>query len=72
VQAGVQLIGIDYISKALYKQSISTHQVLLKPGIFIQEGLDLSVVSPGFFALYFLALNLVGSDGPPAQTILIG
>jgi arylformamidase len=71
VQAGVQLVGIDYLSIAPYKQSIPTHQALLKPGIVILEGVDLSLVSPGIYDLYCLPLKLVGSDGAPARAILI-
>jgi arylformamidase len=72
VHAGVKLVGIDYLSIAPYKQSIPTHQPLLKPGIVILEGLNLSAVPPGFYDLFCLPLNLVGSDGAPARVILIG
>ena len=72
VRAGVKLIGIDYLSIAPYHQSIPTHQALLKPGIVILEGLDLSAVSPGIYDLFCLPLKLVGSDGAPARAILIG
>ena len=69
---GVKLVGIDYLSVAPFNQSIPAHQSLLKPGIVILEGLDLSAVSPGFYTLYCLPLNLVGSDGAPARVILVG
>jgi arylformamidase len=72
VGAGVKLVGIDYLSVAPFNQSIPAHQALLKPGIVILEGLDLSAVSPGFYTLYCLPLNLVGSDGAPARVILVG
>jgi arylformamidase len=72
VQAGVKLVGIDYLSIAPYELSIPTHQVLLKPGIVILEGVNLSMVQPGIYDLYCLPLNLVGSDGAPARVILIG
>jgi arylformamidase len=52
--------------------TIPTHQALLKPGVVILEGVDLSAVSPGFYDLYCLPLNLVASDGAPARAILIG
>ena len=71
VGAGVKLVGIDYLSVAPFNQSIPAHQALLKPGIVILEGLDLSAVSPGFYTLYCLPLNLVGSDGAPARVILV-
>jgi arylformamidase len=72
VSSGVQLVGIDYLSIAPYKQSIPTHRALLEPGVVILEGLDLSTVSPGVYTLYCLPLKLMGSDGAPARAILIG
>jgi arylformamidase len=72
VRAGVKLVGIDYLSVAPFNESIPVHQALLKPGIVILEGLDLSAVSPGFYTLYCLPLKLVGSDGAPARVILVG
>jgi len=71
VRTGVKLVGIDYLSIAPYKQSLPVHQVLLKPGIVILEGLDLSAVPPGIYDLYCLPLKLAGSDGAPARAILI-
>jgi Predicted metal-dependent hydrolase len=71
VHAGVKLVGIDYLSIAPYKQSIPIHRTLLEPGTIIVEGLDLRAISPGFYTLYCLPLNLVGSDGAPARAILI-
>jgi arylformamidase len=71
VRTGVKLVGIDYLSSAPYKQSLPTHQALLKPGIVILEGVDLSAISPGAYTLYCLPMKLVGSDGAPARVILI-
>ena len=70
VQTNIKLVGIDYLSIAPFNQSVPTHQVLLKPGIIILEGLDLSAISPGGYTLYCLPLNLSGSDGAPARVIL--
>lgn len=72
VRFGVKLVGIDYLSIAPYKQSVATHQTLLKPGIIILEGVDLSAVPPGTYELYCLPLKLTGSDGAPARAVLIG
>lgn len=71
VQKGVKLVGVDYLSVAPYKQGTPTHQILLKPGVIIIEGLNLSRVSPGEYDLYCLPLKLVGSDGAPARVILV-
>ena len=72
VQHDLKLVGIDYLSVAPYHQSIPTHRALLTAGIVIIEGLDLSAVASGTYSLYCLPLKLVGSDGAPARTILVG
>ena len=72
VQHNLKLVGIDYLSVAPYHQSIPTHRALLTAGIVIIEGLDLSAIEPGTYSLYCLPLKLVGSDGAPARTILVG
>ena len=72
VNRSVKLVGIDYLSIAPYKQSRPTHQVLLKAGIVILEGIDLSTVSQGRYSLYCLPLKLVGFDGAPARAMLVG
>ena len=71
VERGIQLVGIDYLSIAPYSESIPTHQVLLKAGVVIVEGLNLSNILRGFYDLYCLPLKIVGSDGAPARAILI-
>jgi arylformamidase len=68
---GVRLVGIDYLSVAPYKQSVPTHQTLLRAGIVILEGADLHKVQPGAYELFCLPLKLLGSDGAPARAILI-
>ena len=45
---------------------------LLKAGVVILEGLDLSKVEQGFYDLYCLPLKVANSDGAPARTILVG
>lgn len=72
VDRGIMLVGIDYLSIAPFDDSIPTHQVLLEAGVVIVEGLNLSAVPPGRYALYCLPLTLVGSDGAPARVILMG
>ncbi len=72
VQRGVRLIGVDYLSVAPYKESKATHEILLKAGVIIIEGLNLYDVDQGRYMLYCLPLKLQGSDGAPARTILIG
>jgi arylformamidase len=70
-EMGVQLIGIDYLSVAPYKNSRPTHEVLLEAGIIILEGIDLSQVPEGEYELCCLPLKLGGADGAPTRAILI-
>ncbi len=72
VERGVKLVGVDYLSVAPYSDPIPTHEILLKAGVVVIEGLDLSRVSQGRYSLYCLPLKLAGSDGAPARAILIG
>jgi arylformamidase len=71
VEHGVQLVGVDYLSVAPYGDSVPTHTVLLKAGIVVVEGLNLSNIMRGFYDLYCLPLKIAGSDGAPARAILI-
>jgi len=71
VAHGIRLVGVDYLSVAPYGESTPTHTVLLKAGVVILEGLNLSQVLRGFYDLYCLPLKLAGSDGAPARAILI-
>ncbi len=72
VERGVKLVGVDYLSVAPYHASTPTHEVLLKAGIIVVEGLDLSQVSQGRYTLYCLPLKLGSADGAPARAILVG
>jgi len=71
-QAGVKLVGIDYLSIDKFKsESHPSHFVLLKKDILILEGLNLNGVPPGEYNLIALPLNLRGADGAPARVILM-
>jgi len=72
VERGIKLVGVDYLSIAPFNASVPTHQALLKAGVIIVEGLDLSGVSQGRYTLHCLPLKLAGSDGAPARAILVG
>ena len=71
VRRGVQLVGVDYLSVAPYGDSVPTHTVLLKAGVVVVEGLNLSNVMRGFYDLYCLPLKIADCDGAPARAILI-
>jgi arylformamidase len=62
---------VDYLSVAPFGDSTPTHQSLLKAGVVVVEGLNLSKVIRGFYDLYCLPLKIAGSDGAPARVILI-
>ena len=72
VEHGIQLVGVDYLSVAAFDDSVPTHKIILSAGIIALEGCDLSQVPQGEYDLYCLPLKLVGSDGAPARTILVG
>lgn len=70
-EIGVALVGVDYLSVGGYRSDgAETHRALLGAGIWVVEGLDLSVVEPGDYELACLPMKLVGSDGAPARALL--
>ena len=66
----IKLIGIDYLSIAPFSDLTTTHQILLRADVILLEGLNLSHIAAGNYTLFCLPLNLLGSDGAPARTIL--
>ena len=66
----VELIGVDYLSVAPWKESYDTHRILLMAGVVVIEGLNLNNLKPGRYDLTCLPLKLIGSDGAPARAIL--
>ncbi len=71
VEHKVRVIGVDYLSVGGFKRGgTETHRALLKGGVWIIEGLDLSRVKPGKYDLICLPLKLDQGDGAPARAIL--
>ncbi|MEP7147623.1 MAG: cyclase family protein [Acidobacteriota bacterium] len=73
VDAGVKLVGIDYLSiEAPGAAGHPVHITLLEKEVVILEGLDLREVPAGDYELICLPLKYVGGtgDGAPARTIL--
>lgn len=67
----IDLVGIDYYGiEAKSAPGHPVHKTLLRAGIVIVEGLDLSKVKPGNYRLAVLPLKIVGADGSPARAIL--
>lgn len=70
VDHGIILIGIDYLSVQRFGDPPLTHEILLRSGMVVLEGLNLAGAVPGRYELICLPLRLVGSDGAPARAVL--
>ncbi len=71
VQAGIKLVGIDYLSVEQFgSHDFASHHALLGAGVVIIEGLDLSQVEPGEYEMACLPLRIAGADGSPARVVL--
>jgi arylformamidase len=71
VDTKVRTIGVDYLSVGGYNKNINqVHQVLLKSGIWIIEGLNLSRVKQGTYELICLPVKIEKGDGAPARAVL--
>jgi len=69
--AGVQLVGIDYISAEQFgAPAPRTHRILLGKGIPIVEGLALEGVRAGDYDLIVLPMKVGGHEGAPARAIM--
>lgn len=71
VEKGIKVVGIDYLSIAPFDKSKPTHEILLKNGIIVIEGMDLRQVTTGYYTLICLPLKLLGADGAPCRVALI-
>lgn len=68
---GVQTIGIDYLSIGGYDSNvIEVHNTILKAGIWVIEGLNLSKIDPGNHELICLPIKISGADGAPSRALL--
>jgi arylformamidase len=68
--AGVKLVGIDYISIEQFgAPSPRTHHILLGKGIPIVEGLALEAISAGDYDVIVLPMKVAGHEGAPARAI---
>ncbi len=70
-EIGVLTIGVDYLSVGGYKKNgIEVHNVLLRAGIWLIEGLDLSNIEPGDYELVCLPLKIEDAEGSPARAMI--
>ncbi len=72
VEHGCCLVGFDYLSVERGEdQNYPVHNILLRDGVLILEGLNLSAVAPGRrYWMACLPLRIKGGDGAPARVIL--
>ncbi|MDQ3674744.1 MAG: cyclase family protein [Gemmatimonadota bacterium] len=69
--AGVRLVGIDYISAERFgAPAPRTHQILLGKGIPIVEGLSLEGITPGEYDVVVLPMKVAGHEGAPARAVM--
>ncbi len=67
----VQTIGIDYLSIGGYDGNVvQVHDIILKAGIWVIEGLNLSKIVPGNYELNCLPIKIAGADGAPARALI--
>mgnify|MGYP000359709873 CR=1 FL=1 len=71
VTAGIDLIGVDYLSVATASHGEAVHRRLLGAGILLLEGLDLRAPPVGHYTLIALPLRLPGCDGSPVRAVLL-
>jgi arylformamidase len=70
VEAGVKLVGLDYLSAAKADEQVPVHRAFLDHGVILLEGVDLSDVPPGHYELICPPVKLAGSDGAPCRAVL--
>lgn len=70
LDAGVKLVGIDYLSVAPFGNTGPVHRQLLEASVILLEGLNLTGIRQGEYQLVCLPLKIAGCDGAPARVVL--
>ena len=70
LEAGVRLVGIDYLSVERFDGGGEVHRLLLDNGTLILEGLNLDGVPTGHYELICLPLKIKDGDGAPVRAVL--
>lgn len=71
VDRGLRAVGVDFLSvEQKGSEGHPTHVTLLRAGIAIIEGLNLSGIESGVYDLICMPLRLQGCDGSPARVAL--
>jgi arylformamidase len=66
----IRLVGIDSLSIQRWGDGPETHRILMRAGVMILEGLDLSSIEQGAYRLTCLPLSLAGAEASPVRAIL--
>lgn len=66
----MKLVGMDYLSVQRWGDDPETHRILLRAGVTILEGLDLSAAPAGQYRLTCLPLRLDGAEASPVRAVL--
>jgi arylformamidase len=72
LEAGVKLIGIDYLSIEGVEGDGEVHRILLDKKVVILEGVYLGDVAPGEYELICLPMKIKDGDGAPVRALLRG
>jgi len=71
VANGVKLVGIDYYGiERRGSLDHPVHATLMKAGVVVLVGVDLSFVQPGSYTLIAMPQRLKGLDGSPVRAVL--
>jgi arylformamidase len=67
---GIRLIGMDYLSVQRFGDDPETHRVLMRAGVTILEGIDLTGVEPGDYQLICQPIRIGDAEAAPARALL--
>ena len=67
---GIRLVGVDYLSVQRWGDDPETHRILMRAGVAILEGIDLSSVPTGEYRLTCLPLRIDGAEASPVRAVL--
>jgi len=71
VQSGIKMIGVDGPSvEAFLSHTFEVHHILLRSGVAILEGLDLSGIETGWYDMVCAPILMRNGDGAPARVFL--
>ena len=72
VRQELKAVGVDYLSvDRFHSDTHPAHMALMRAGIVIIEGLDLSGVPAGRYEMFCGPLKVAGAEGAPARVFLV-